>query len=613
MGALGDPDTVLGLALSGGGFRASLFHIGVLARLAERDLLKHVQVLSTVSGGSIVGAYYYLKVKQLLEGKLPDHPKPSREAYVAIVEEMSGNFLKQVQKNIRMRTFLSPIANARMLCEDYSRSDRIAELYSEYFYHSIWTAIHGEDASREIYLKDIKIAPAGRDPKSFDLDKYNKTEEFKIPVLTINATTLNTGHPWHFTSSWVGEPGTRHSDEQQLYLHRRLEQLRFDGKKRDGLIPSSEQQKKLNTLTLGDAVAASAAVPGIFKPLAIHDLYTSRTTKKEIVVQLVDGGVFDNQGLDALFDANCTHIICSDASGQMEDELAPSPAILPVVGRTNSILMDRVRAQGLRRLSVGSGIQELCAALEKRGVAKKDIPANVKELGGLREYCFFHLKETFSGTATRPAIPGPADRGPGLVYRLSNLRTDLDSFTDIEGYTLMYDGYGLTDEKIGDCPELDKASTAGPESYGKWNFLGIVKLLNDSPEKIEKHLKAGSKLVFKVFWLKDVLAILFVLPFIAAAAAGLYAIWELELTIQFTVGGLVMLALRALVAQNAVLNDIVSKVEWLRNTKKQLGRLAYRTTVPAILACLVSVVVWIHLNVFDWRFIRIGRVESKRP
>jgi predicted acylesterase/phospholipase RssA len=29
----------LGLALSGGGFRASLFHIGVLARMAELDLL----------------------------------------------------------------------------------------------------------------------------------------------------------------------------------------------------------------------------------------------------------------------------------------------------------------------------------------------------------------------------------------------------------------------------------------------------------------------------------------------------------------------------------------------------------------------------------------------
>ena len=41
----------VGLALSGGGFRASLYHIGVLAKLAELDLLRHVEVLSCVSGG----------------------------------------------------------------------------------------------------------------------------------------------------------------------------------------------------------------------------------------------------------------------------------------------------------------------------------------------------------------------------------------------------------------------------------------------------------------------------------------------------------------------------------------------------------------------------------
>lgn len=45
----------VGLGLSGGGFRASLFHIGVLAKLAEFDLLRRVEVLSCVSGGSIEG------------------------------------------------------------------------------------------------------------------------------------------------------------------------------------------------------------------------------------------------------------------------------------------------------------------------------------------------------------------------------------------------------------------------------------------------------------------------------------------------------------------------------------------------------------------------------
>jgi len=57
-----------GLALSGGGFRASFFHLGTLAKLAECNLLKDVEVISTVSGGSIVGVHYYLKLQQLLDG-----------------------------------------------------------------------------------------------------------------------------------------------------------------------------------------------------------------------------------------------------------------------------------------------------------------------------------------------------------------------------------------------------------------------------------------------------------------------------------------------------------------------------------------------------------------
>ncbi|MGH2399421.1 MAG: hypothetical protein ACRDF6_06205, partial [bacterium] len=40
----------IGLALSGGGFRASFYHLGVLARLADVDLLRSVDVISGVSG-----------------------------------------------------------------------------------------------------------------------------------------------------------------------------------------------------------------------------------------------------------------------------------------------------------------------------------------------------------------------------------------------------------------------------------------------------------------------------------------------------------------------------------------------------------------------------------
>jgi NTE family protein len=48
----------IGLALSGGGSRAIAFHLGCLRALHQLGLLERVSVLSTVSGGSVIGAYY---------------------------------------------------------------------------------------------------------------------------------------------------------------------------------------------------------------------------------------------------------------------------------------------------------------------------------------------------------------------------------------------------------------------------------------------------------------------------------------------------------------------------------------------------------------------------
>lgn len=44
----------IALALSGGGIRAMVFHLGVLRHLAERGLLESVERISTVSGGSLL-------------------------------------------------------------------------------------------------------------------------------------------------------------------------------------------------------------------------------------------------------------------------------------------------------------------------------------------------------------------------------------------------------------------------------------------------------------------------------------------------------------------------------------------------------------------------------
>lgn len=127
-------DFKLGLALSGGGFRSALFHLGVLARLAELDLLRKIDVISSVSGGSIIAAYYYLKVKALLE-KAPEdnHVVPDREAYIRMVKEIETDFLAAVQKNMLIRIFLDPGKNARMLAAEYSNTERLADLLTTYF------------------------------------------------------------------------------------------------------------------------------------------------------------------------------------------------------------------------------------------------------------------------------------------------------------------------------------------------------------------------------------------------------------------------------------------------------------------------------------------------
>jgi NTE family protein len=50
----------IGLALSGGGYRASAFHLGTLKKLNELGILNKIDVISTISGGSITGAAWCL-------------------------------------------------------------------------------------------------------------------------------------------------------------------------------------------------------------------------------------------------------------------------------------------------------------------------------------------------------------------------------------------------------------------------------------------------------------------------------------------------------------------------------------------------------------------------
>ena len=126
---LSHPDSKLGLALSGGGFRAAFFHLGVLRRLAELNILPFVKVISTVSGGSIVGAHYYL----ILLEKLATAKKLTTMDYIEIIDCLETEFRGAVRKNIRNRLFLNPFANLAILCGFSSIGARVARLYNKHF------------------------------------------------------------------------------------------------------------------------------------------------------------------------------------------------------------------------------------------------------------------------------------------------------------------------------------------------------------------------------------------------------------------------------------------------------------------------------------------------
>ena len=278
----------VGLALSGGGFRASLYHLGVLAQLAEVDVLRNVEVLSCVSGGAIVGAYYYLKVRHLLQEKLDKDI--TRADYIRIVHEMIDEFLSGVQRNIRTRVAINPLKNFRMFWStNYSRTVRAAELYEQYLYSLVKD---GHPARKERYLNDLTIAPlteTADGPKkdtSFTPKYQNWRRSAKVPILVLNAATLNTGHTWQFTASWMGEAPAGIDTN-------------IDGNDRLRRMYYSEAPEGHKRVRLGYAVGASAAVPGVFEPVTMDNLYPDR------ILRLADGGVCDNQGVDTLLEQDC--------------------------------------------------------------------------------------------------------------------------------------------------------------------------------------------------------------------------------------------------------------------------------------------------------------------
>ncbi len=102
------------LCLSGGGFRAALFHLGALTRLNELGLLAETETVVAVAGGSILAALLAARIPWPLQGAFRDWPE-------AVAAPMRQAAARNVRARTRLRNPIAGVAGDAALEERYAR------------------------------------------------------------------------------------------------------------------------------------------------------------------------------------------------------------------------------------------------------------------------------------------------------------------------------------------------------------------------------------------------------------------------------------------------------------------------------------------------------------
>lgn len=279
----------IGLALSGGGFRAAIFHLGVIRRLEELDIMPQVRIISAVSGGSIIAAYYLCEMERRLHLE-PHKDHTKKEVRLRIFESIAKDFFGALDHNLRTRAlFYTPFYHPwlfikSLLQKPFRANARSVLIQKEY---DIW--FYDENALDQL-------------PSATGLNKPNESVTYTGTKLLLNTTSLLSG-----------------------------ERVTFSREPISGVNEMSKVNN--NVLLLSRIVGASSGVPGLFPPTTIAGDV------------LVDGGVADNQGIESLIHdpVQCNVLIVSDASGQMEACDSIKSSVLNVLVRVNSVLQFQVR------------------------------------------------------------------------------------------------------------------------------------------------------------------------------------------------------------------------------------------------------------------------------
>ncbi len=239
----------IAICMSGGGYRAAVFQLGLLSylhrlKLGEKNLLENVKAISTVSGGTFTGVTY---ASQLRQGK------SFKEIYVGLIDWLLKTDL--------VKLGLTKVSNDGEWKYQYKNRNLI-------------------NAFAELYDSTLT--------KGAQLGLFENLEEAThLEFVCFNSTEFNTGRRFRFQmakgQNYVGSGGTN---------------IKYD----------------IYSLTrLSDVIAASSAFSGGFEPISMPNDFFDLTEEqikyfKEhsgyegLPIGLMDGGIYDNQGISAILD-----------------------------------------------------------------------------------------------------------------------------------------------------------------------------------------------------------------------------------------------------------------------------------------------------------------------
>jgi NTE family protein len=292
----------LGLSLSGGGYRATAFHLGTLKKLQAMNILQHAAVISTISGGSITGAYYCLNKD--------DHGKFQNSLYEKLQTKnvitkvlLSWTFLQLIFVTI---IFLVPAF--------YFLFTSPAWLFPILFLAFIFVLLKFQFNIFPVSKRIEKIYD------QFFYDKKTLGELPDAPVLVLGSTNLQTARAFSFSKKWM-------QDSTYQYMNPRI-------------------IFKAAGFPIARAVMASSCVPFAFTPVKIDKrFFMIEADHQRVHPVLVDGGVYDNQGIHKIMQSGqyaCDIIIASDAGSGSTGELKFSNTIALLMETVN-VFMSRIK------------------------------------------------------------------------------------------------------------------------------------------------------------------------------------------------------------------------------------------------------------------------------